>query len=458
MAFLRRRINPYCPHLLGGNERGPYKTQQTPETKSCRPESIHYMQSLRNSIAMKDEQKPYTQAPDKSKDIYFILSAIWIAGYFLLPSSKLHQQLFHLCFTLPGAWILLKNRFNTGLQPSGILVASLAYGGYYIISQTWTPPESEVDHLREIKQVVYLFLFWITLNYWMRGSLERIALLAKLLTAAVLVGMVAGAIQFYGMNGLGLADRFVSFGRLWNPLWSGAAYGAFAVLLFGLMNWNDTALGNKEKILYSLLFLIFASATILTHSRAPIGAMLIALAAIFLTSKISLKKKIALLATAFIVLLLPLYLAYDHFQTYLERGQSYRLDLWQGFLERAREHPIFGFGAGTRVFILAPGELIDGWTYYHSVYVGSLVELGITGLLMHLALCGSVIRTGWEHRHHLHARLALILFIYTMIIGITFGQGIITKQNVQWVLFWLPAIILASSPRSSQSGKAKLSG
>lgn len=142
----------------------------------------------------------------------------------------------------------------------------------------------------------------------------------------------------------------------------------------------------------------------------------------------------------------------DYFRPSIERGQSYRLDLWQGFMERAREHPIFGFGAGAQVFIHAPGEFVDDWGHYHSVYVGSLVELGITGLLMHLSLCCIVIRTGWKHRHDLHARIALVLFIYTMIIGTTFGQGIITRPDVQWTLFWLPAIILATFPRTTRAG------
>lgn len=392
-----------------------------------------------------------THLPGRSENIFFILSTIWMSGFFLLPFEKFHQQLFHICFTLPGVWILLKNRFNAGIPPSGILFASMTYGACYIISQAWTPPDSTVDHLSEIKRVIYLFMFWITLNYWMKTSPEKMASLAKALTVTALAGIVVDGIIFYGIEGHGIADRFVSAGKLWNALWSGAAYGALAILIFGLMNWRDADLTKKEKILYSLAFLIFAAATILTHSRGPIGAMFFTCTIIFLTRKTNTKRKAAILAAATILLLALLYASYDYFQASIERGQSYRLELWQGFLERAREHPIFGFGAGTQVFIHAPGELVDGWTHYHSVYVGSLVELGITGLLLHLALCCIVIRTGWKHRHDLHARIALILFIYTMIIGITFGQGIITRQNVQWVLFWLPVIILATFPRTTRA-------
>lgn len=386
---------------------------------------------------------------DRSENILFILSAIWLSGYFLLPSDKIHQQLFHLGFTLPGLWILLKSRFNTGIQPSGILLASAVYAAYYIISLAWTPHESAVDHLSEIKRVIYLLSFWMILNHWMKASPGKTALLAKVLTATALISIAVNAALFYGVNGFGFADRFVGIGRLWNPLWSGAAYGAFAVLVFSLMNWSNTALESKEKILYSLAFLAFAAATILTHSRGPAGAMLIVCSGILLANSLGMKRKISILAATSILLLALLHLMDDYFGASIERGQSYRLDLWQGFIERAKEHPVFGFGAGAGVLIHAPGEFVNDWTHYHSVYVGSLVELGITGLLMHLALCFIVIRTGWKHRHHLHARIALTLFIYTMIIGLTFGQGIITKQNVQWALFWLPVIVLATFPRAT---------
>lgn len=396
--------------------------------------------------------------PGRSEKTLFILSAIWISGYFLLPSEKIHLQLFHLAFTLPGAWLLLKNRFDTEIQPSAILFASAAYAAYYIVSLAWTTPEGTAGRLGEVKEVMYLFLFWISLNHWMKASPEGTALLAKMVAAAALLSIGINGALFYGVDGFGLADRFAGIGRLWNPLWSGAAYGACAVLMFGVLNWRNSALQRSEKILYGLFFLIFAAATILTHSRGPAGAMLAACSAILLTTRLAMKKKASILAAAAILLLALLYLLDDYFGASIERGQSYRLDLWQGFIERATEHPMFGFGAGARVPIHAPGEFVDGWMHYHSVYVGSLVELGLAGLLLHLCLCFAVIRTGWRHRHELHARIALVLFIYTMIIGLTFGQGIITRQNVQWLLFWLPAIILASFPRTGPAHSPPAAG
>ncbi|WP_334107636.1 O-antigen ligase family protein [Methylobacillus sp.] len=381
----------------------------------------------------------------KSENILFSLSLLWLSGYFLLPSSKLHQQLFIFIFSLSGIWLIFKNSFNIKeLKSSNIFLLSVLYSAYYLISLLWASHEEFSDYLSEVKRVIFFFFFSITLIFWMKKSNEKLALLIKVLTSIALISIVINGILFYGVNGLSLADRFVGIGRLWNALWSGAIYGAFAVLMFGLLNWQNINMSKQHKIFYFFAFIVFFIATVLTHSRGPIGGMLIACSIIFLTNHWNVKYKLAILILAGISSLLVFYLMQHSFGADIERGQSYRLDLWQGFLERAKEHLIFGFGAGTQVFIHAPGEFVNEWRHYHSVYIGSLVELGLIGLLLHLALCASVLRAGWNYRHNLYACIALILFIYTMIIGITFGQGIITRPNVQWILFWLPAITLAS--------------
>lgn len=381
----------------------------------------------------------------KSENVLFTLSLVWLSGYFLLPSSKLHQQLFILIFSFSGIWLLLKNKLNTkDLFSSGIFLISATYGSYYLISLSWASHENFSGYLSEVKRVVLLFFFWVTLIYWIKISSKKLALLIKILTGVALISIMINGILFYGVNGLSLADRFTGIGRLWNALWSGAIYGAFSILIFSLLNWKFFILSKKNRIFYLLAFLVFFVATILTHSRGPIGSMLIACLIIFLTNHWSIKWKIVTLAIAATFSIALLYLMQSSFGADIERGQSYRLDLWKGFIEQVKVHPILGFGAGTQVPIYAPGEFTNEWRHYHSVYIGSLVELGMIGLLMHLALCASVLKAGWDYRHNLHARIALILFIYTMMIGITFGQGIITRSNVQWILFWLPVIILSA--------------
>ena len=125
------------------------------------------------------------------------------------------------------------------------------------------------------------------------------------------------------------------------------------------------------------------------------------------------------------------------------RGQSYRLDLWLGFIGRAKEHLILGHGGGAKVPIHAPGEFVHGWYHYHSVYIGSLVELGLAGLLLHIVIIITVLNTAWRLRDNFYVRAAVLLFIYACIIGITFAHGILTRMNTQWLLFWMPLLVIA---------------
>lgn len=370
--------------------------------------------------------------------VIFYLTLFWISGFFFFPTAQSHNQAFILLFVLPAVWLIFK--LNITFKPflkSRLFWIAFLYCSYYAVSTAWGTYKNINLQLSEIKRSLYLYAFWIVIftSYYLDN--RKLMLLAKYTVLLAVVSIFYNAIIFYGVDQNGLYERFVGFGRLRNALWVGALYGAVAILLLCITLQPNQA----KKPLYFVFFIIFFVATLLTHSRGPILSMLAVSLLAFFSSQLSLKLKTKL---SIVFLLLAsacaVYLSI-YYQADINR-ESYRLDLWLGFLEFAKVDLIFGQGAGTNVYINAPGQFVNGWSHYHNVYLGSLIELGLLGLCLHLLLVVYAISIGWRFRKHLAVNVALMVFIFTCLIGVTYGQGIVTRINAQWIIFWLPLAVM----------------
>jgi O-antigen ligase len=369
----------------------------------------------------------------------FFLTTFWISGYFFFPRGKIHDQVFILIFALPALWLLIKKEitFKPFLK-SKLFFLALAYCAYWIISTSWGTYKNINIHLSVIKSALYIYLFWVIFfaTYYLDD--KKMASLFKCVTICAAASVLVNLILFYGLDHHTLVDRFNGFGRLRNQLWVAAIYGAMAIMMLSFAVQPNT----KNKLMYVLLFAVFFIATLLTHSRTPIAAMFAVSIFLFYTSQLPIKPKLLCTFVMLILLALAYFLFGQYYLSDVSRGQSYRLDLWSGFLEATKNRLAFGIGANTEVLIRMPGNFVDGWSHYHNAYLGSLIELGLVGLILHVMLVIYTIVVGWQNRHHLYVNTALMIFIFTCILSITYGQGIVTNKNVQWIIFWLPLSVI----------------
>ena len=377
--------------------------------------------------------------------VLFTLSLFWISGNFFFYSGKLHQLAFSIIFLLGAIWLLYKlpmNNFST-LFKSTIFKLSFLYCALYLLSLIWSAPLPWSITIGEIKKVLYLLCFWMVMHFSVIST-QRLNRLIQVTIIVALLALVIHTTFFYGFENGTLSSRLTSFGKLSNPLWFGAIYGAMAVITCGVAFHQLEKLSVSSKFGYFLVYLLFGLATLLTHSRGPIAALIIISVYLFFSSTLPLISKIKGVVFGGIISVLLYFTLMSFFKSDIERGQSYRLDLWVGFLEKAKVKLILGYGAGKDVYIDAPGQFVDGWKYFHNAYLGSLVQMGVIGLILHLALIVATLAIGWRHRSDPYVRIAMAVFSYACIINITFGQGIVTRINTQWVIFWLPLIIIAS--------------
>jgi O-antigen ligase len=376
----------------------------------------------------------------KALPAIFYFSLIWMSGFFYFPTGQLHNQAYILLIVIPSVWLIatsniaIKQFFN-----SKLFCLTFAFCMYYAISTFWGTYADFNLQLSELKRVIYLYCFWLVIFITYYLDDKKLVKLGKTLLISAVVGLCLNVIFFIYFSQHAVDARFYGFGRLRNELWVAALFGAMAILSLTLSFHSHS---RNRSYLYLILYCVFFAATLLTHSRGPILSMIAVSFLVIFTSKISLKSKLLITFFATLLAIAPFVFQAHFIQSDISRGQSYRLDLWLGFLELTKNHIILGQGAGTNVFIQAPGEFVHGWSHYHNVYLGSFVELGLVGLLFHISLVFFTCIVGWRYRGDSAANAALMIFIFSSLIGITYGQGVITRINAQWIVFWLPLAII----------------
>jgi O-antigen ligase len=221
-----------------------------------------------------------------------------------------------------------------------------------------------------------------------------------------------------------------------------ALYGAVSIVAVGILTSDEAHITTRQRYWLSFLAVVFFIAVLATQSRTAIAAtVFVSLITIFCANS-SYRLKLFNISVMMAVLLVFISLSLSMLDRMVDRGQSQRLNIWQGAAELIIEKPLFGYGAGSDVQIDTEEKKVDGWHYYHSSYVATLVDLGLVGFLLLMLLIFVAFKVAWQHRREPAVRISAFVLLYCLIISLTFGEGMISRMNAQWILFWLPVIII----------------
>jgi hypothetical protein len=100
----------------------------------------------------------------------------------------------------------------------------------------------------------------------------------------------------------------------------------------------------------------------------------------------------------------------SRFQTVGEDRGSERLDIWQGAMKVFAENPIIGVGCDN--FKVAVSRYYGKEFMAHSIYIGTLVELGIIGLGLILCWFSMLARKAWRAQDRLWVFPLLIVYLF----------------------------------------------
>lgn len=372
------------------------------------------------------------------------LVMFWLIGYFFFPTNKMHYQVFIVTFVLGGLWVAFREKFNVKLIfQSKILLSVFLFALYYLSSLFWPVGTPIDDRIGEAKSVIYLILFGFLIFFSMRHKQDFLPQLLKYGFLAAVGSLLLSCIMFYLVNEQSFSQRLHGYGRLWSPLWMAALYGGVAITALGLLSHQTKKVSTTNTCLLTLVLALAVFAVIATHSRTAIVMTLLVLFLTFLSGKLSLSYKLSLSIFAVVLFLVIAFLSFPHFEADLQRGQSFRLDIWMGALELVKQAPIFGYGAGSDTPISSTISTVDGWHYYHSTYIATLVDLGLVGLGLQIFILVVTFNVAWQLREDLKVRVSAFILFFSCLISLTFGEGIISRMNVQWLLMWLPIMLIA---------------
>ncbi|MGX9382440.1 O-antigen ligase family protein [Pseudomonas sp. JQ36] len=369
----------------------------------------------------------------------FDFISLWIlpAGYFLLlcalfflPGRSLHHKLFYGLFSIPTLIALcLRPRELKELLREPIFIAVLLFAAWALLSLAWGPGELLGGMFKPPLHTLLLFAgCYLLVRY-------RSDILQPLLFGAALVALIATTIflfMFARVYEPGM--RLIGGGAFDNPLLSSHLFGFFSAY------WLSVTMTCKRRQMMWLsvpAMAIMFMAVIGTGSRTPLVAL--TMAALWLCFICWNRRSVGLL----VALALSGVAVFTLFsQMIIERGDSYRLEIWQIVLHKIADHPWLGHGYSATLAV-DPGV---GYILQepHSFALGVLYYVGIIGLLPWLFFLFWGLLSSWRQRVQPLLIIASTWLVFGIGAGLTEGGGIISRPKEHWFLLWIPLALIAA--------------
>ena len=370
----------------------------------------------------------------------FDFISLWIlpTGYFLLlcalfflPGRSLHHKLFYGLFSIPTLIALcLRPRELKELLREPVFIAVLLFAAWALLSLAWGPGGEPLGGM--FKPPLHTLLLFAGCYLLVR---YRSDILQPLLFGAALVALIATTIflfMFARIYEPGM--RLIGGGAFDNPLLSSHLFGFFSAY------WLSVTMTCKRRQMMWLsvpAMAVMFMAVIGTGSRTPLVAL--TMAALWLCficwNRRSVGLLIALVLSAATVLTL-------FAQMIIERGDSYRLEIWQKVLHMIADHPWIGHGYSASLAV-DPGNGVS-FQEPHSFVLGVLYYVGIIGLLPWLFFLLWGLLSSWRQRVQPMLIIASTLLIFGIGAGLTEGGGIISRPKEHWFLLWIPLALIAA--------------
>ena len=244
----------------------------------------------------------------------------------------------------------------------------------------------------------------------------RAPVFRRKLILMVTIGCVIGSLAslrnwFHGVGEIGSGGRFYSLIAP-DPFSAWELFG-----IFGGVAWlagKDTARWLRWGLICVLPLLVVGLG--LCGFRAAILAAVVGIVMVGICQK-QLLRVLGLLLLALVPVVAAAILVPNLFGTILSRfgtitadRGSERLDIWVGALKLFWEHPIIGCGLDN--FKLVIGRLYGEDILPHSIYIGTLVELGSIGVVLMLAWFAVLLRKAWTTPERIWVFPLLVAYLF----------------------------------------------
>jgi O-antigen ligase len=375
----------------------------------------------------------------EKKHYFFIAYFIFFFGFFVIPSTHWHNNLFYGLILFPYLVTLRLKRIQIIWQ-SNIWKLSMIIASYMCMTLLWAENADFKDYVYYLRRIVYLFVFLsLTIELVLRHP-KFIDYLFFFLCWVAAISAIVSILYFYSSHSFPKSRLMFLGDQVQNPVVGANVYGMVSlVCFFHVMKTKESYVW-----IYTVLSVVILFSAALTQSRGPLGALLIT----FLIAAVLTRNK-KLLGTVFCVILIGglMFLSIDEIREMITfRGFSYRLEIWQQTLSRIKEALFFGEGISTEnTFIMADGSK---WNHPHNVYLATTLYGGLMGLFLLLILQALVLWEGFLCFLRENDFTFVALFLFAIICITTSNYRVISHPDAIWIYFWLPLALLAGKSLS----------
>lgn len=363
-----------------------------------------------------------------------------LTGLFWATDGSQYTKLFYGLVAAPALIALLLSPGTLKLMlREPIILAYLAFAAWLLLSLLWTHSDRSVGGLA--KRPLYVFMMFAACTLMACHHERR---LLKVLQAGALLSVLAALGNLYLYFSASPAEeRLIGTGALSNPLLTSHVLGFFCTY------WVAAWLTQSQRwdwlpVLCAIPLLV---ALLATGSRTPLLALTLA----SLWMLVMTPRRGGYLIAALLVAAAVGFLAMP--ELFLERGLSFRPQLWADALSQATAHPWLGHGYESKFVFDIPGVgrlLSDP----HNVELAVLLELGLIGLTLWLVLYGATLLRCLHSRKNTSLQLASALVVYGLAAGLTEGSAFLSRPNENWFLIWIPlSLVAALSIQQRQLGR-----
>ena len=357
--------------------------------------------------------------------------AIFIAGYFLLPSASGHRRVYY--FLVLPAVLLLWRELAGFYRNNKLALLLIAYAGYMMSSLLWTADFTTADALATLGYTLSLLSFCFISGWLWTEDSARADRFTHRVTWLAAAAAVVSICAWY-LNHPFPTSRVEPLGVMHHQNKAACAYGIFLVFC---MHYAFAERGRDNRALYLMVALILLSLVIFTQSRTALAATCVSLLVLVGYRALAV---FALGSAASWALLA------SNPREWLQRVEnfSFRPGIWEQVLTDMQGHWWFGQGYLVDPHVMAYGRVFN---HAHNSYLASLRDGGLIGLVLLLAILATAARGAWLLYRQRGERIYLALLLFGMTaIAMDYDRLLVHPKEI-WLFFWLPvALIMASYP------------
>lgn len=317
------------------------------------------------------------------------------------------------------------------LALSPLFLASAAFVFLGLVSLSWASHHDSLSSL--IKRPLQIILLFFAV-YFLSVRVEQFRVVLK--GAAILALPVAACllVMFFLDP---VATRLSGVGILVNPLLVTHVFGFYAAYwMAGLL--IDRSCSGGAVVLPILAMIILLGLLFATGSRTPLLALtgtvfwLAILKPCWRTTGAILA---ILVLAATIMIFAP--------DMILQRGVSYRPQIWSVALQKGLESIWFGHGYGTPLSIQLP-DIPYPFSDPHNRTLSVFYRLGLVGVCVWISMYFVAFFQSWRWRQDRSVVVFSAMVAYGLLAGMTEGGGFLTRPNEHWFVIWIPLALLAA--------------